>query len=562
MPQLEQTAYNTVAKYYSRSVTATFTTPTIPGSCLILSVTIAGGVPLNFRVNSGTSGTWQLLGNRSLRDIQQLVYIQANAPRTTAVTVSNDFGGALGDRSMQIRVMEYSGCHATSPVDKANVGMGESRTPFSGYSGTSAQADSAVVGIVASQYASTTVGGFSGGLVRLFDTTSPLQQGRAYNQDWERSRCTIHHALPTTTASFFLYALLSAVRRWICFIIVLKGGSSGPVKLSSTNRRFPIAISGYSSLTVFGPLRVSLASSRLSPMMAGVGKQARIGPFVYQYRLGGWSGLLIGDGTPYTVETHEGLEGWTMRTSDDELPRGDGALRGVDLMTARQILFEIKLGSDERGALNQQTDVEDQLDDLYRALIPQRDQDWELIWRHPGRPLRMIRVRPTDMMRELDWVQTVAQKQKFVLIASDPRHYSAFSRTATIRNTPASGVVTPVNVINEGNGNAYPRIRISGPTTTPPITRVELINADYDCAFVVAASVNPNSTLIGDMEARATGAARSVVTVDGQSKYGAWQHPRSTWYLGPGQNNVHLLTTPAGAPGVTVTLDYRDTWSG
>lgn len=557
MPALEQSCANTVAKNQSRSVTATFTDITNAGNCLIASAVCAGGPAATYTISSSGGATWTLIGNRTFGDLQSLVWIAQNAPSTTSITVNGDAA-----RSIQLRAMEYSGVHQSQALDKISVGTGQTGQAYTGLSGTTTQADSIAIAVVGSQYASTTHAGFSGGLTRLFESVSPSSYGFFQsNQDWERSRCTIHHNITASVSNFYLYALLSSIRNWIAFIICLRGQSQGPVKFSSTKTRQNMVLTGKGTLTVFGPLRATLTSSK-TMVTAGIYKQSRIGPFNYQYRLGGWSGLLIGDGTPYQVESFEGLEGWELRTSDDELPRGDGSLRGVDLAASRQILFEVKVGTDlggwgDYGALAQQTDVEGSMDTLYRALVPQRDGDWELIWRHPGRPLRMVRVRPTNLIRGLDYQQTVVQMQKFTLIAADPRHYSAFQREAVIGSVQG-GAIIPKTVINQGNGSAYPNLRING---TQNVSRVELVNASYDVSFTVQAQLPAGSTLVGDMEARATGAARSVVTIDGQSKYGAWSHPRETFFLGPGQNDVHMITEPPGA-NVTATLTYRDTYQG
>lgn len=78
--------------------------------------------------------------------------------------------------------------------------------------------------------------------------------------------------------------------------------------------------------------------------------------------------------------------------------------------------------------------------------------------------------------------------------------------------------------MNEGNGQACPTIRVAVPTAAAsPVNRAELVNETLDLTFAVQAVLPPGATLVGDMEARAIGAPRSVVTVDGHSKYGAWQ---------------------------------------
>lgn len=551
MPKLEQSAYNSVEKWRSRTVTATFNRPTTPGSLLVAVCAAAGTLPSRLSDPPG----WTRLDNRGLRDIQQAVWYRQNAPATTSVsTTSLD-----DDKSLQLRVLEYSGVAKANALDDWAVYTGSDDEPYTGRTDTTTSSDALVLGFITNQYASTSQYGFYGGLTRLYDTTSPTSWVY-WQQDWERSRLTVHERIPSGAAtSWQLGSNLSTDRRWIALIATFKGASLGPALFTSTvnTKALDTEAGDRSSLTVFGPLASGVAAdSTAVGVSAGGGDLARIGPFDYQYRLGGWSGLTIGVDTPYRVEGHDGLEGWDIRTSDTELPRGDGAVRGVDLQSAREMLFRVNTSSLDPA------EVEEALDTLYRALVPQRDDDWELIWRHPGRALRMMRVRPINLVRELNARQMILANQEFALRAADPRHYSAFVRTEIIPNTPASGAEVPIAVINEGNGFAYPLVRIDGPPPgADPLTRIEVRNATIDSSFVVTATLPPRSTLLGDMEARATGAARSVVTIDGASKYGAWAHPREPFRLAPGANDITLLTQPAGA-AVSAVLTYRDTWSG
>lgn len=545
MPQLEQVAANAVAKYQSRTVKVTFARPTTPGNLIVVVCSAAGTLPSDL-TTPGSGFT--LIRGGGLRDIQQSVWYRVASPSITSLQVT-----ALDDnKSLQLRAMEYSGMAQASVLDKVAFRYSENSSPSTGSTGTTAQGDELVLGFVTNQYASTTQYGWTGGLTRLYETTSP-QSSRWSQEDWERGRLSVHQAITTTTGNFSLAGRLSSSRRWIALLVTFKGQSTGPARFTSTQNTNVLTHAGAGSLTVFGPLRATVETNVLTTG----GLHARVGPFNYQYRLGGPSGLLIGDDTEYRVESHEGLEGWEIRTSDDELPRGDGALRGVDLQSARQILIELKVGG-------KQVDVEAAMDVLYRALVPQRDQDFELIWRHPGRPLRMVRVRPVNLIRELSWEETVVNHQSFALIAADPRHYSAGVHSVQVASTAEQNIeaIIPTVVLNEGNGAAYPLVRIAGPPAgSDPVTRIELVNRSGDVSFVVETVLPSGSTLVGDMEARATGAARSVVTVDGQSKYGAWVHPRNTFRLGPGENRLYLRTTPIGAQ-VTATLEYRDTWSG
>lgn len=549
-PVLEQSTYNAVAKYQSRTCTATFTTPTKPGSLVIVVCAAAGTLPSNLTDPAG----FTLLGSRGLRDMQMSVWYRQASSSVTSVSVT-----ALDDnKSLQIRALEYSGMAQANALDKLAVQSSESAVVFTGSTGTTSQADELVLGFVANQYASTAQYGFGGNLTRLYETTSPQNWRDGSNEDWERSRLTVHQAIATSTGNYSLATLLSSSRRWMTLLVSFRGGSSGPARFTSTTAAPVLNAGGTGSLTVFGKLTSS--GPDLPPVLATSGGPAHIGPFNYQYRLGGFGGLLIGSGTQFMVEGTDGLGGWDIRTSDDDLPRSDGSLRGIDLESARQVSFTMNVGMGRE-------EVERNMDILYRALVPQRDGDWELIWRHPTGPLKMMRVRPINLLRQRNNQQISAASQSFVLRASDPRHYSAIVHSVNIPVTPDDGDPVTTEVVNLGNSAAYPVITINGPSSGPPVSRVELVNESGLVTFDVQLTLPTGSVLVGDMDARVTGAPRSIVTLDGQSKYGSWQLPRDPFHINPdptgfgGFNLLYLRTTPAGAP-VSCTIQYRDTWSG
>lgn len=543
-PTLRQSAANTVAKWTNQTCKATFQGATSPGS-LVIAVVIGGG-----RINvtqSLSNSSFTLLKTYAVRDLQLSVWYKENCPSITSLSVSVD-----APQSLQIRLMEYTGVSQSGALDKFSFQASEMDSTDSGPSGTLSQADSLVIGITANQYASTTQYGFSGGLTKLFESVSPEGFLFTSNEDWERARCTIHHATPSTIQIWRLLGILSTTRRWISFLICFKGGSSGPVKLSSTQHPTGTVVNCRGNLSSFGRLAAVLTS--IQPVIIMGASQARIGPFNYQYRLGGWGGLLIGHDTDYRVEEITGLEGWDLRSSDVDLPRGDGALRGIDLQTARQAVFKLNFNGT-------QAEIEDALDVLYRTLIPQRDSDWEMIYRHPGRPLRKIKFRPVTLSREMSIEQLLVHNQTFTLRAADPRHYSAIEHNITVPVTVDYDSPDTLGVLNLGNAPAYPTITMTMPTSGPLITRVELVNSTADSVFDVRAVMTNRSVLVGDMSARATGAPVSIVTVDGQSKYGAWQFPRETFRLNPGSNDIYLRTEPQNQP-VSCVLTYNDTWSG
>lgn len=544
---IEQTAYATVAKYQSRTCIAIFSRPTKPGSLLVVVLAAAGTLPSDITNPSGFGNPIVNLGSR---DIQMLVWRRENAPSTLFVATR-----ALDDnKSQQLRIFEISGMAQSNALDRVTYRQAESRDPYTGSTGNTSQADELVMGFVVNQYASTSQYGFTGGIPRLYESTSPQRWSRGSQQDWERSRMSVHAAIPTSVGNFSLSCDLSTTRRWMAALVTFRGGTTGPIRMSTTEAA--LTTEGQGDLTVFGPAATN------TPALVTDTEIARVGPFNYQYRLGGWDGLLIGSGTRFLVESTEGLGGWEVRTSDDDLPRGDGALRGIDLASSRQILFKMNIG---RG----REEVERNMATLLRALVPQRDTDWELLFRFPTEPLKMMRVRPVNLLRRRDGTQITWANQQFALQAADPRHYAAVPTRVEIPNTPA-GAVDPVRtrVINIGNSPAYPKITVVGPPSGDPVTRIQLVNETGLVNFEAELMLLPKSVLEADMDARIRGsAAVSPITLDGQSKYGAWQLPREPFRIDPdptgfgGYNDLYLRTEPEGA-AVKCYLDYRDTWMG
>lgn len=564
-PVLEQYATSSVAKYERRDGKVTFENPSKPGSLLILVVVAAGGMPVG---EIPPIPNFTLVSSRGLRDIQLHVWMSENAPSITSVDICL-WGKTY--RSMQIRLLEYTGVAHSLSLDKLIHGEGESDLPRTGSTGNISQSEELILAISTNQYPSTTQTGFLGGFTRLFENTTPQHYGSSgTNEDWERSRVTIHHQVSNAIKSFSFSHRLSSYRRWLILLLCFRSGTTGPKYLTSTSTLKGVtdcvdkASGGGAQLSAFGPLASLSTDINMSsnPEGSGSGGIARIAPFNYQYRINGWNGLLIGSGTEYKVEGTEGLGGWNVRTSDAPIPRGDGSIRGVDLESARQFTLTINVG---RNA----DQIELLLDRLYRSVIPSKEDDWPFIWRHPTQIPRMMMVRPIDLPRVRNsFTNRSYAKQTIQFMAVDPKHYSANPVHVIIPNTPAPALVpTTVQVTNLGNVDAYPLITIVGPTSGPPVTSVNIINHSTLSTFTINLTLPTGSTLLADMVARVTGARKSIITLDGQTRYGSWQLPREPFPISPdpiGQNGYNLIsmeTVPIGAP-VYCTLDYRHTWSG
>jgi hypothetical protein len=546
MATLRQSAGNACASD-DRTVRVTLQDTTIQGNLVVVWATYASGTA----IVTGPEG-FTLARQASVGSLTVVVWYRESCPPLSSITVALN-----QNRAMVVRVLEYPGAAQSGALDRVTVFTSTGDEPDSGTSGNTSQADEIVVACIGNRYGSTRQYGFTGGLAKLVEMVSPsLLRSRYPDLDEFRCRLTVHHQITSFTSSWRLRALLSARRDWIAILCTFRGGTTGAARMTTSRNASPaVAVTGRGAITVFS----TLAATGNALAVTGSGW---IGPFAHQFMLGGRNGLRVGNATPYRVEHVEGLHGWEMRVADDDLPRGDGAQRGVDLQSAR--LIEFKLNWD--GALDPE-DLEAATDALLRVLRPRRDEDWELIFRDPGAPLWMVRVRPITLIAELDWSQAIVRDQPFVLRASDPRLYSANEQQVNVPVAPANATQVPlVSAVNAGNARAYPTIRITNGTTTE-VSRVELVNASADVTFDVSTQLPPRSVLVGDMPARITAAPRSVVTVDGQSRYGGWAAPREPFFLAPdpdataGANALFLRVSPAGTP-VTCTLSWRHTSHG
>ena len=546
-PHIRQHASNAIANGEDHECRASLTEESKPKSTLVL-IALAGERECHLHAPWG----FDRILHEEQDEIQLYVWVYEAAPPMTSAEVEiHDH-----DSSLQVHLIEYQGLSQEAVVDRVTVRDRESREPYSGWTGWTSEPDELALGIIANRYASTTQDSFSGGMAKISETVSPRRYYEWWDHDWEydqdsnRTRMTLHQAVTNEIDSFQLAGRLSSWRDWICVVITFRSGITGPVRMTSTGGTALTVAKVQATLTTYGPFQSK--ENRQGLTVSKV--RARLAPFDGQYRIGGWTGLLLGPSGRFTVRKVEGLEGWTVRTSDADLPREAGAQRGTDLQSARRVLFEVNIPGYTRH------EIESSIRELYGFLVPHRDTDTDLLWRHHGQGVRLMRCRPIDLERVLNLKSVFGGPQPFELRAANPRHYSAVERRVTVPASPSPDLLEAITAPNDGTDFAYPMIRIAGPDAGA-ISRVELVCVETDTAFDIRATLESGSLLVGDMEAQVTAAPRSVVTIDGQSKYGAWQQPRETFALAPGANGVYLQTEPAGA-NVAAELIYRDTWPG
>lgn len=319
-----------------------------------------------------------------------------------------------------------------------------------------------------------------------------------------------------------------------------------------------------------------------------------------------YRGLVFGAGTEVHVNRAEGFEGFDVRSSDADLPRGDGSVRGSDFVGARTLAFELAIIE----YLGSATTYEQHWSQIRDAFRPARDDDDVLTFKRPGMPERYIRCRPVQLVRVEEYKRfNTVGFPPVVLRATDPRIYSAgdahsalvpvFFGTSGQFELPAEipldflggGSVEAV-VTNAGNAPAYPLVRVYPPdavvepvyypgediypdldiypnepdypgatvgTVVSTLDLVRLSNMTTGQVLEITAPVSSGQVLSADMEAAATGANRLVVSVDDESAYSSWQLPREPFALAPGANTLRLQvegTTNAAR----CLVSWRDTW--
>lgn len=288
----------------------------------------------------------------------------------------------------------------------------------------------------------------------------------------------------------------------------------------------------------------------------------------YSYR-----GLTFGTGCELAVNRAEGFEGFEVRSSDSDQPRGDGAIRGLDYVAPRTIAFDLVAWEPDGDG----TTYEALWGAVRAAFRPSRGTDYALAFKRPGSAERVIQCRPISLVRQEGW-ETFGRYgyPPVVLRAVDPRVYSAEVHSGNVPVYAATGggidfpIEFPTEFVgvsgsqiefvaeNAGTADAFPLIRFYG-SATGSITEVTLTNTTTDQALTITTPVGAGQILTADMQAAVTGSDSLVISLDGASRYGSWQLPREAFALAPGSNTLRYEIAGT-ATGSVCNLRWQDTW--
>lgn len=293
-------------------------------------------------------------------------------------------------------------------------------------------------------------------------------------------------------------------------------------------------------------------------------------PHQYEYR-----SRTFGNGTDVLVERFpEGLRGGDYRMADRELPRGHGAIPGLHTAPARDVVLTLVSTIDKFHA--DTAALMDTMDDLAAVFAVSSDPgvDRKFRFNLPSWGERFLYARPAG--HSTPDVRGNLLRFRGALTCADPRIYGPDEHVATIpiytpttgggdypgdypKDLTASGTLERV-VTNAGRGHANPTFSLAkAPGSIGQASSVTLTNRTTGDVLEVVTPIGPGQTLTWRGRAFVTATGEQVLTLDGASRYGDWQHPREPFRLAPG-DNVIRMEVGGDTDGVKGWLTYRDTW--
>jgi hypothetical protein len=264
-------------------------------------------------------------------------------------------------------------------------------------------------------------------------------------------------------------------------------------------------------------------------------------------------------GSPFYLEAISGFDGPNVRTSVEDRPEYDGAVAGNFYFGSRPVTLSGRIIAASATERNQA------VVSLQRALRALRS---DLTVKSTSSGLDPMQV--TGRLANPPRITGGYVKEfQIGLICPDPRIYSQTLHSLT--SSAAAGSVTgvPWPIVwpaNWGGGSgaaAIVSVVNAGNIETPPILRVYgiITNPEVRNNTTGASIYLDNLTLAGGEYVDIDVSARTAVTGTGVNVYAKVRFPASDWWLvSPGTNDLELRATSTGA-GVQLTVYWRDAWA-
>lgn len=267
----------------------------------------------------------------------------------------------------------------------------------------------------------------------------------------------------------------------------------------------------------------------------------------WQYQ---FNGLTFGAGTSYGVTNVQGLDLAPIRSGDAGRPLDQGELIGIDLLSGRDITFQMWVGADGENSL------QTLLAQLSAATTVAGVTEQPLWVQLPNSPLlcAMVRPRKRTLTIDADYGAAGVATPAVMFHATDPRFYAPTQTGSVPLPTPVGGLSFPVSfpasfgagsgaavaAANSGNMEMRPQLVITGPVTNPWVQNASIAGTPrltFSNPFQMGYTLNPGDTLTVDLDFQTITYLVSGTTIPSNVPF--WLVPGSTWWnLPPGQTST------------------------
>lgn len=279
-----------------------------------------------------------------------------------------------------------------------------------------------------------------------------------------------------------------------------------------------------------------------------------------------WHGAIFGENTEWVIEDNiEGLLDYNSRVADQPIPQADGEMQLGRWAAGRTVVLPfVIMGSVLTHAAEREA--------WLRAFAPDAAHSQSWLAFRAGERVLVARGRMTRRGLETSPMMGRAGASRGVveIKLTDPRVYDGLRGLRSLvvplgeavgggfdlaveelplDMTEPSGGVSVAN--NQGNAEAWPVIRIRNLDPADNITEFELQNVTTGVTVHMIVTIAPGQTLVLDFDRLMQAAPGPHIHIDGNSRFGGWQHPRVPLTLAPGNNLMAGIFT-GGDPEVRI----------
>lgn len=284
-------------------------------------------------------------------------------------------------------------------------------------------------------------------------------------------------------------------------------------------------------------------------------------PTLEDYQVGLESGLVLGAGTDYIIQSWKGLGLQTMRTSEIPKPFQHGEFLGPEYIAGKTVDIGLHVqGTDD-------DDVTANVDSLIgqwyldaRASVTYGTVT-KLHVKLPGKAQRFLYGRPRRSELDPDNIINGYSPGTLQYKASDPLWYSADLHTQVMNLATApsgrgfnksfdygwggSATSGAALVTNSGTASSLPTFTLAG-----PLTNIVLTNETTGASLTLTYTLGSGETLVVDFR-------EATIKLNGTASRYYAKTGGSFWELAPGNNSIRFQAQSGSG---IATLEWRDAW--